>query len=306
MSTTVPPGVVDATGAGPETPAGRNAGRLRIVFLLTGTYLVAEVIGGVLTGSLALLADAGHMLTDVAGVGLALYSIRLAQRAPTPARSYGYYRAEILAALANASVLIVVSLYILYEAYQRFRQPPAVESKTMLIVAGIGLVVNLVGMLLLRSASKESLNMKGAYFEVLSDMLTSLGVIAAGVIMMTTGWYYADPLVSAGIGLLILPRTWRLLREAVGVLLEGTPTDVDVGALRQTVLETPGVQGVHDLHVWSLTSGSNAMSAHVVCAIGADPTALLRAVEARVRTCNVHHTTLQVEAPGAFEWITHA
>ncbi len=306
MNTTVPLGPVDAERAGPTTTAGRNAGRLRIVFLLAGTYLVAEVIGGVLTGSLALLADAGHMLTDVAGVGLALYSIRLAQRAPTPARSYGYYRAEILAALANASVLIVVSLYILYEAYQRFREPPPIESGTMLVVASIGLVVNLIGMLLLRSASKESLNMKGAYFEVLSDMLTSVGVIAAGLIMMTTGWYYADPLVSAGIGLLILPRTWRLLREAVGVLLEGTPTDVDVGTLRQTVLDTPGVQGVHDLHVWSLTSGSNAMSAHVVCAAGADPTALLRDVEARVRRCNVHHTTLQVEAPDAFEWITHA
>lgn len=295
-----------SVGQEPLTTAGRNAGRLRVVFLLTSTYLVAEIIGGVITGSLALLADAGHMLTDVAGVGLALYSIRLAQRAPTPDRSYGYHRAEILAALANASVLIVVSLYILYEAYQRFRDPPVVQSGIMLVVAGIGLVVNLIGMLLLRSAASESLNMKGAYFEVLSDMLTSLGVIMAGIIMMTTGWYYADPLVSAAIGLLILPRTWRLLREAVGVVLEGTPSDVDVGALRQSVLETPGVQGMHDLHVWSLTSGSNAMSAHVACAPGADPTALLRAVEARVRACNVHHTTIQVETPAATEPVSHA
>lgn len=288
-----------------DVPRGGRMRPLAITLGLVLAYMGLEVVGGLLSGSLALLADAGHMLTDVAGVGLALYSIRLAQRAPTPARSYGYYRAEILAALANASVLIIVSLYILYEAYQRFLEPPAVESGTMLIVAGVGLVVNLIGMLLLRSAASESLNMKGAYFEVLSDMLTSVGVIAAGLIMMTTGWYYADPLVSAGIGLLILPRTWRLLREAVGVLLEGTPTDVDVGALRQSVLATPGVQGLHDLHVWSLTSGSNAMSAHVVCAADADPSVLRRAVEARVRRCNVHHTTLQVEVPDAFEWITH-
>lgn len=287
------------------TASGRHASRLRIVFLLTASYLVAEVIGGLMTGSLALLADAGHMFTDVAGVGLALYSIRLAQREPTSQRSYGYHRAEILAALANASVLIVISLYILYEAYGRFRNPPVVESGVMLAVAGVGLCVNLVGLLLLRSASKESLNMKGAYFEVLSDMLTSLGVIVAGIIMMTTGWYYADPLVSAGIGLLILPRTWRLLKEAVGVLLEGTPMDVDVDALRTALMATPDVKAVHDLHVWSLTSGSNAMSAHVVRAAGVDDTALLRSIHEVVRQCNVQHSTIQLEAPDYRDAATH-
>lgn len=290
----------------PRTKSGQSAGRLRIVFILTAGYLVAEVVGGVLTGSLALLADAGHMLTDVVGVGLALFAIRLAQRAPTPSRSFGYYRAEILAALANASVLIVISLYILYEAYLRFRAPPAVESGAMLIVAAIGLVVNLIGMWLLKGASDESLNMKGAYYEVLSDMLTSLGVIVAGVIMLTTGWYYADPLVSAGIGLLILPRTWRLLREAVGVLLEGTPVDVDVAVLRQTMLEVPGVSAVHDLHVWSLTSGTNAMSAHVVRDGNAGDVALLTALHARALACNVQHTTIQVDEPDFRDGETHA
>ena len=205
-----------AVSSATTTSAGRSAGRLRIVFLLTGIYLLAEVVGGIVTGSLALLADAGHMFTDVAGVGLALYSIRLAQRPPTMARSYGYYRAEILAALANASVLIVVSLYILWEAYKRFREPPAVESGAMLVVAAIGLVVNLIGMWLLKGASSESLNMKGAYYEVLSDMLTSLGVIAASIIMLATGWYYADPLVSAGIGLLILPHLASAARDGRG------------------------------------------------------------------------------------------
>jgi cobalt-zinc-cadmium efflux system protein len=290
----------------PMTNAGRNAGRLRVVFLLTGTYLLAEVVGGIITGSLALLADAGHMFTDVAGVGLALYSIRLAQRPPTMARSYGYYRAEILAALANASVLIVVSLYILWEACKRFLEPPAVESGAMLVVAAIGLVVNLIGMWLLKGASSESLNMKGAYYEVLSDMLTSLGVIAASVIMLTTGWYYADPLVSAGIGLLILPRTWRLLQEAVGVLLEGTPTDVDVSALRVALASVPGVVAVHDLHVWSLTSGTNAMSVHLAHIADAAPASLLRDVHARVREFNVQHSTVQLELPATDEKGTHA
>ena len=183
-----------------QSAAGRNKRSLAIVFGLTSTYLVVEVVGGLWTGSLALLADAGHMLTDVAGVGLALLAIRFAESPATAERTYGYYRVEILAAMTNAVVLIGISFYILYEAYGRFRNPPEVESGWMLGVAAVGLAVNLAGMYVLRSGSQESLNMKGAYFEVLSDMLTSIGVIVAGVIMLTTGWYYADPLISAGIG----------------------------------------------------------------------------------------------------------
>ena len=177
----------------------------------------------------------------------------------------------------------------------------------MLWVAGIGLVVNLASMRLLRSASSESLNMKGAYFEVLSDMLTSIGVLIAGVIMLTTGWYYADPFVSAGIGLFILPRTWKLLREAVGVLLEGTPADVNLAAVRATMAGVPGVAGVHDLHVWSLTSGTNALSAHVVMAPGGVHADVLRAVHAAVTGGHrITHATLQVEPPGWESGETHA
>ena len=175
-----------------HTPAGANKKGLAIVFCLTTAYLIAEVVGGLMTGSLALLADAGHMLTDVAGLGLALLAIKFAERPATPERTYGYYRVEILAALTNAVVLIGISLYILYEAWERFRNPPQVESGTMLVVASIGLAINIAGIIILRKGSKDSLNMKGAYFEVLSDMLTSVGVIVAGVIMLTTGWYYAD------------------------------------------------------------------------------------------------------------------
>ena len=282
--------------------AGRNKRQLTIVFAFTTLYLVIEVIGGLLTGSLALLADAAHMLTDVGGLGLALFAIRFAERPATPERTYGYYRVEILSAVTNAVVLIFISAYILYEAYQRFRDPPAVESLGMLGVAAIGLVVNLAGMRLLRGGATESLNLKGAYFEVLSDMLSSLGVIAAGLIMWATQWYYADPIFSAAIGLFILPRTWSLLREAVGVLLEGTPSDVNIVSLREAIAAVPGVASVHDLHVWSLTSGMNALSAHAVLASGASYDEVLRAVQARVTNgLNIHHVTIQLEPAGHAE-----
>lgn len=280
-----------------QSAAGRNKRSLLMVFGLTLTYLIVEVIGGLLTGSLALLADAGHMLTDVAGVGLALLAIRFAERPASPERTYGYYRVEILAAMTNALVLIGISLYILYEAYERFRNPPEIQSGWMLVVAAVGLVVNITGIYILRAGSQESLNMKGAYFEVLSDMLTSIGVIIAGVIMLTTGWYYADPLISAGIGLFILPRTWVLLKDAVGVLLEGTPSDINLAALRETIEKIGGVTGVHDLHVWTLTSGVNAMSAHAVLADGASHDDVLASVKRRVTTdFKIAHVTVQVES----------
>ena len=279
-----------------QSAAGRNKRRLAIVFGLTLTYLFVEVVGGLITGSLALLADAGHMFTDVAGVGLALFAIKFAERSASPERTYGYYRVEILAALTNAVVLIGISLYILYEAYRRFIDPPEIESGLMLGVAGVGLVVNLIGMYILRSGSRESLNMKGAYFEVLSDMLTSIGVIVAGIIMLATGWYYADPLISAGIGLFILPRTWLLLREAVGVLLEGTPSDVNLTALRQSIGQLPGVSDVHDLHVWTLTSGVNAMSTHAVLVDDKQHDEILRAVrELASSKFKISHITVQLE-----------
>ena len=290
-----------------QTPASKNKRRLAIVLGLTTTYLLAEVVGGLLTRSLALLADAGHMLTDVAGLALALLAIKFAESPATPERTYGYYRIEILAALTNAVILIGISLYILYEAYERFRNPPEVQSGAMLGVAAVGLGVNVLGIYLLRFASQESLNMKGAYFEVLSDMLTSIGVIVAALIMLTTGWYYADPLISAGIGLFILPRTWLLLRDAVGVLLEGTPSDVNPVALREAIGKVRGVAGVHDLHIWSLTSGINALSVHAVLADGASYETVLEEVRRRVTSdFNIAHATVQVEAKSCEPLETHS
>lgn len=289
-----------------QSASSRNKKSLAIVFGLTSFYLIVEVIGGLWTGSLALLADAGHMLTDVAGVGLALLAIRFAERPASPERTYGYYRVEILAALTNAVVLILISLYILYEAYQRFKDPPEVQSAGMLGVASVGLIVNIVGMYILRSGSKESLNMKGAYFEVLSDMLTSIGVIVAGVIMLTTGWYYADPIISAGIGLFILPRTWALLKDAVGVLIEGTPADVNIALLRESLSQIEGVADIHDLHVWSLTSGVNAMSVHAVITGDDQHDAVLTRVhEHCTQHFKISHVTVQTECRGFAEHETH-
>lgn len=272
----------------------KNKKALSIVFAFTFAYLIAEVVGGFLTGSLALLADAGHMLTDVAGLALALFAIWFAERPADPSRTYGYYRVEILVAVANCIILLGISFYVLYEAYQRFTHPPEVQTTGMLIVAVIGLMVNIAGMFILKSGSKESLNMKGAYFEVLSDMVTSIGVIIAAIIMMTTGWYYADPIISAGIGLFILPRTWKLLMEAVGILLEGTPSDINLALLRQAVTAVPGVQGVHDLHVWSLTTGINAASMHVVLGDSTYDEVLAK-VQAVLKDHKIGHSTVQIE-----------
>ena len=272
---------------------------MKIVFGLTSLYLVAEVVGGLMTGSLALLADAGHMLTDVAGVGLALFAMRYARRPPTPQRTFGYYRLEILAAVVNAVVLLGISGYILFEAYERLRHPPEVSSGAMLVVAGIGLVVNVAGVTLLRGGSSESLNVRGAYFEVMSDLVTSIGVLIAGTIMLTTGWWYADPIISAAIGLFIVPRTWKLLREAVGVLLEGTPAGIDLAEVRRVMAGVEGVGDVHDLHVWTLTSGVHALSAHVVVGGGARWDDVLERVQTAVTTgLPIHHATIQVEPPG--------
>jgi cobalt-zinc-cadmium efflux system protein len=291
---------------GGQSAAGKNKKNLAIVLGLTTAYLVAEVVGGLWTGSLALLADAGHMLTDVAGLALALLAIWFAEKPATPERTYGYYRFEILAALTNAVVLIGISLYILYEAYERFKNPPEVQSAGMLVIAAIGLVINIIGMFILRAGSQESLNMKGAYFEVLSDMLTSIGVIIAGIIMLTTGWYYADPLISAGIGLFILPRTWALLKESVGVLLEGTPTDVNLENLRESLTKIEGVAGIHDLHVWSLTSGVNAMSVHAVLMSDDQHDAVMKRVHDFVtKNFKISHVTVQTECEGYAEHETH-
>lgn len=286
--------------------SGKHKKSLLIVLCLSGSYMIAEVIGDFATKSLALLADAAHMMTDVVGLFLAYMAIKIGEKKANSKKTFGYYRTEILAAVINAVILLGISVYVLFEAYQRFKNPPEVQSGAMMIVAGIGLVVNIVGIFIIRKGSDESLNMKGAYFEVLSDALTSVGVMIAGIIMLTTGWYYADPLISAAIGLLIFPRTWRLLKEAVNVLLEGTPKDVNIEELRKSLESVQGVKKLHDLHVWSLTSGLNAMSSHVIAEHSEDLNVLLKTLSDKATTeFKISHTTFQIETEGHQEGEVH-
>lgn len=280
--------------------------KLSWVLGITSAYLLAEVVGGLWTHSLALLADAGHMLTDVVGLALALWAVRLAARPPTPRHSYGLHRAEILAAQGNSVALIGISLYVLVEAYQRLRQPPPVASLPMLSIAALGLLVNAIGLWVLRGGGDQSLNLRGAYYELLSDALGSLGALLAGGLMWATGWYYADPLISAGLALFMLPRSIRLLREATTVLLEATPLDIDLQALRDRLSALPGILGIHDLHVWSLTSDKHAMSVHVQLADGHHHDAIVRAVRlCAAESFQIDHVTVQVESQCCPEGATH-
>ena len=282
-----------------------NRKRLAAVLALAVALLVVEAAAGFLTRSLALLADATHMLADVGALTLALVAMRFAERPATPQKTFGFYRVEILAACVNSAALTVLAGLILVEAWDRLRTPAPVKAVPMLIVAAAALAVNVGSMLLLRRGAEASLNVKGAYLEVFSDALMSLGVLAAGVTISLTGWYGADALASAAIGLFILPRTWRLLKEAVGILLEGTPSQVSLVALRDALRAIPGVQDVHDLHVWALTSGVHAMSAHIVRADDAMHDDLLdRVRDAILLNFAIHHVTLQVESAGCIE--THA
>lgn len=285
-----------APAASSKTAGARYARNLAWALGLTLTYLIAEVIGAFVTGSLALLADAAHMLTDVGGLGLALLAIRFAARPATPQKTYGYLRAEILSALLNAVVLLVLTIYILLEAYERFTNPPDVLSWPMLIVAVIGLAVNLVSMRLLSGGSSASLNVQGAYFEVLSDMLGSLGVIVAALVIMWTGWTLADPIIGALIGLFIVPRTWRLISQAVHILLEGVPPNVDLRLLETALKEIPGIKAAHDLHVWTITSGLDSMSGHIVVTDMGESPRVLRAVRETMKDkFGLEHVTVQIE-----------
>ncbi len=248
----------------PVTAAGGQRRRLAFVLGLTLAVLVAEAVGAALTGSLALLADAGHMATDAAGIALALGAVGLAQRPPGGRRTFGWQRLEILAAVANGLLLIAVAAFVLVQAVRRIGNPPEVDSGPMLVIAGVGLAVNLVALAVLHQGRTTSLNVRGAYLEVLADALGSVAVVVAALVIGVTGWTPADTVASLLIGCLVVPRAWHLLREALDVLLEAAPRGVDMAQVRSHILGVDGVVGVHDLHAWTITSGLPVLSAHVV------------------------------------------
>jgi cobalt-zinc-cadmium efflux system protein len=267
-----------------------------LVLVLLAGYTVVEMIGGLLTGSLALLADAGHMLSDVMSIGLALFAIWLAQRPPTFARSFGYQRAEILVALINGAALVAIGIWIFVEAYQRFSDPPDVLGGWMLAVAAVGLLVNVLAAVILWRRQSNSLNMRAALRHVLADLLGSVGVIAAALIILATGWLYADPLISVLIGALVLGSSWTILRESVDILLESTPAGVDAREVARRMLAVDGVRDVHDLHIWTITSGFPALSAHVLVSRGEDCHDRRRQLERLLAVeFGITHSTLQVE-----------
>lgn len=279
-------------------PVSQSRQRLRWVLALTAIYMLAEAFGGWWTGSLALLADAGHMLTDVAALALALLAMWFALRPATPQKTYGYYRLEILAALVNGVALVVISLLIFYEAWERWGAPPAVKSGPVIAIATGGLAVNLFSAWLLHGGHDHDLNVRGAWLHILGDALGSVGAIAAGALMWAFDWRWTDPLFSALIGVLVIFSAWRLVREAVNVLLEGTPAHIDLNAVESTICATTGVRGVHDLHVWTIASGLEALSAHVIHDERTAPPALLQQLRAKLHhDFGIAHLTIQMETP---------
>ena len=283
----------------PHTHGSAAAGhrqRLLAVFLITLGVFVIELVGGVASNSLALLADAGHMFTDVAGIGLALLAIWFAGRPASQERTYGYLRLEILAAVVNAVLLFGIAIFVIFGAWQRLAAPPEIASGLMLAIAVVGLVANGISLLLLHAPQKDSLNMRGAYLEVMGDLAGSVAVIVAAIVITATGWVAADAVASLLIGLLILPRTYRLLREAVDVLLEATPRGIDLDEVRAHILQAGGVEDVHDLHAWTITSGMNVVSAHVTLKPGADPPAVLDELcRCLSGDFDIEHSTFQLE-----------
>ncbi len=259
--------------------------------------MVVEIVAGLMTGSLALISDAGHMATDALGLGMALAAIVAGERATTgKGRTYGLYRLEILAALANAVLLFAVAGYVIYEAIRRVQEPPEVLATPMLLVAVAGLFVNVIGWRLLRAGAEESINVKGAYLEVVADLIGSVGVIVAALVMIVTGWRYADPLFAALIGLFILPRAWRLGHEALRILVQAAPRDLDLEALELDLTSIDGVVDVHDLHVWTLTSEMDVATVHLMTGDGTDTHQVLdRARDLLQNRYNLAHATLQVE-----------
>ncbi|MBZ5496845.1 MAG: cation diffusion facilitator family transporter [Acidobacteriia bacterium] len=274
---------------------------LSLALLVTCAWFIVELAAGFYTNSLALLADAAHMLTDLAALSLSLFALTISARPATNEKTYGYVRAEILAALANGVILVLVGLFIAYQAYHRLLQPPPVRSTMMLAVASVGLGANLVAARLLSHSDLENLNLRGAFLHVLGDIMGSLGAISAGIIMSVWGWFLADPVVSLVVAALILYSSWRLMRDSVDVLLEGTPRHLDIGAILSDLGSVDGVLSVHELHVWSITSGLPAMSCHIVLRSDADSSAVLKTLSRLMRTRHrIEHTTIQIEKDEAF------
>lgn len=279
-----------------STRAQRSRRRLLIVLALTAAYMLAEAVGGWWTNSLALLADAGHMLTDVASLVLAIVAIWFGSRPATPNKTFGYYRLEILAALTNGVALILISLLIFYEAYMRWANPSAVNSNAMIAIASGGLFINLLCAYLLHGDHKEDLNVRGAWLHIMGDAIGSLGAIVAGTLVSLYGWYRADPFFSALIGLLIIWSSWHLIRESTNVLLEGTPAHINLASVEEAILLTEGVEAVHDLHVWTITSGREALSAHVVHTDSIVQSELLKELRVKLnKRFGLDHLTIQME-----------
>lgn len=277
-------------------------------FGLTSVFLIAEVIGGLITNSLALLSDAAHMGTDVIALAISLFAVRMSRKPADAKRTYGFARMEAIGALVNGGMLFLVAGYILWEAVGRFRQPPDVASTGMLVIAALGLVVNLISMRLLKAGSGDSLNVKGAYLEVWADMLGSVGVIGGAIIIMMTGWTLADPIIAVLIGLWVLPRTWTLLRAAGGVLMQSVPAGMDLDKVRDMMLAHPGVAKVHDLHVWALGSKEPVLTAHIILDDETQQPDVVRQSLATALTAafDIEHVTLQVDASTVVEGPTHA
>lgn len=274
----------------------QHTSRLRLALGLTFVYMLAEAVGGWLTGSLALLADAGHMLTDVGAMILTLTAFWLAVRPASSKKTYGYYRLEILTALINGVTLVLIAFWIFYEAYTRFASPPPVKSAEMTLIAAGGLVVNLICAWLLHSGHGHNLNMRGAWLHVIGDALGSVAAIAAGVLMYAFGWYQADPICSALIGVIIIYGSWKLIRESVNILLEGTPAHIDLVAVEEAIIKTEGVDNVHDLHIWTITSGMEALSAHVIHRKEIKQVELLKELRAKLHErFGIDHLTIQME-----------
>ena len=269
--------------------------RLAIALGITAAVMVAEAVGGWLSGSLALLADAGHMLADAAALGLALFAARVAQRPATPERSFGLLRLEILAALVNGALLIAIAIGIGIEAWHRLRSPSPVNGPLLLGVAGVGLVANVAALMILHQGHQHSLNQRGAYLHVLGDLLGSVGALAAGGLVVATGWILADPLISVLITLLVLASAWRLIKESTDVLMEATPDHIALGDVHDRIASVPGVDSVHDLHVWTVTSGVVAMSGHLVVKNPTDNQPVLEAVQDRMLALGINHVTVQME-----------